>query len=174
MITVTRGFRTGAGLMCGPMPQPDYIRTLCAFDGGRVTSIEQVIADGPFQASWNSLRQYTAPDWYPDARFGIFIHWGLYSVPAFGNEWYPRKMYLQGSEEFQHYVKTCGPHTKSGYKDFVPLFKAEKYDPGQWAKLFKESGARYVASDLSQTSWNVNLSNQNRSSLMTGKADDLA
>jgi alpha-L-fucosidase len=82
--------------------------------------------------------------WFPDAKLGIFIHWGLYSVPAFGNEWYPRNMYLQGSAEFKHHVETYGPHTKFGYKDFIPLFKAEKYDPDQWAQLFKQAGARYV------------------------------
>ena len=98
-----------------------------------MTLIDQVIANGPFQASWDSLKQYTVPDWYRDAKFGIFIHWGLYAVPAFGNEWYPRNMYLQGSEEFKPHVETYGPHTKFGYKDFIPLFKAENYDPDHWA-----------------------------------------
>lgn len=109
-----------------------------------MTSIDQVIANGPFQASWDSLKHYTVPDWYQDGKFGIFIHWGLYAVAAFGNEWYPRNMYLQGSEEFKHHVETYGPHTKFGYKDFIPLFKAEKYDPDHWAQLFKQAGARYV------------------------------
>jgi len=107
-------------------------------------SIDQVIANGPFQASWDSLKQYVAPNWYQDAKFGIFIHWGLYSVPAFANEWYPRNMYLQGSDEFKHHVETYGPHTQFGYKDFIPLFKAEKYDPTHWADVFKRAGARYV------------------------------
>ncbi|HEX2905606.1 MAG TPA: alpha-L-fucosidase [Phototrophicaceae bacterium] len=109
-----------------------------------MTAIEQVITSGPFQASWDSLKNYTVPDWYQDAKFGIFIHWGLYAVPAFGNEWYPRNMYLPGSAEFKHHVETYGPHTKFGYKDFIPLFKAENYDPDQWAQLFKKAGARYV------------------------------
>lgn len=109
-----------------------------------MTSIDQVIVNGPFQASWDSLKQYIVPDWYQDGKFGIFIHWGLYSVPAFSNEWYPRNMYLQGSAEFKHHVETYGSHTKFGYKDFIPLFKAEKYDPDHWAQLFKQAGARYV------------------------------
>jgi alpha-L-fucosidase len=113
-------------------------------NGDKMISIEQVISNGPFQASWESLKRYTVPDWYQDAKFGIFIHWGLYSVPAFGNEWYPRNMYLRGSEEFKHHVETYGSHTQFGYKDFIPLFKAEKYDPDHWAQLFKKSGARYV------------------------------
>src|SRR5207245_8523135 len=69
-------------------------------------SIEQVVAAGPFQASWESLEKYTVPDWYLDAKFGIFIHWGVYAVPAFGSEWYPRNMYQQGSKEFEHHVAT--------------------------------------------------------------------
>src|SRR6202522_1731666 len=99
---------------------------------------------GPFRPDWNSLSQYRVPDWYRDAKFGIFIHWGVYSVPAFGSEWYPRQMYLAGSAENQHQVSVYGPVTKFGYKDFIPLFKAQHYDPQAWAHLFKESGARYV------------------------------
>jgi len=65
-----------------------------------------------YQATWESLQHYRVPQWYQDAKFGIFIHWGVYSVPAFGNEWYPRQMYLQGTEEFQHHVATFGPHAR--------------------------------------------------------------
>jgi len=97
-----------------------------------------------YEASWESLAQYTVPEWYMDAKFGIFIHWGVYSVPAFGNEWYPRKMYLQGTEEFKHHVETWGPHASFGYKDFIPFFTAEQFDPYQWADLFRRSGARYI------------------------------
>jgi len=97
-----------------------------------------------FETTWESLKQYSAPQWYMDAKFGIFIHWGLYSVPAFGNEWYPRNMYIQGSPEFEHHLKTYGPQNKFGYKDFIPMFKAEKFDPAAWADLFRKAGARYV------------------------------
>ena len=107
-------------------------------------SIQQVIAGGPFQATWESLQQYTVPSWYEDAKFGIFIHWGIYSVPAFGNEWYPRNMYRQDTAEFQHHVATYGPQSQFGYKDFIPQFKAEHFNPDQWAELFKTAGARYV------------------------------
>ena len=99
---------------------------------------------GPFRADWASLQNYRSPTWYDDAKFGIFIHWGVYSVPAFGSEWYPRLMYQQGSAEFAHHVATYGPQSKFGYKDFIPLFKAEHFDPQDWAKLFREAGARYV------------------------------
>jgi alpha-L-fucosidase len=97
-----------------------------------------------FKATWRSLGQYQVPDWYKDAKFGIFIHWGVYSVPAFGNEWYPRQMYRTGTPEFKHHVETFGPQKAFGYKDFIPLFKAENFDPGRWAELFRNAGAKYV------------------------------
>jgi alpha-L-fucosidase len=97
-----------------------------------------------YEPTWGSLRQYTVPDWYVDAKFGVFIHWGVYAVPAFGNEWYPRNMYRQGTPEFEHHAGTWGPHSAFGYKDFIPMFKAEKFDPNAWAELFKKAGARYV------------------------------
>ena len=102
------------------------------------------IAQGRFEPTWESLKQYTIPEWYIDAKFGIFIHWGLYSVPAFGNEWYARNMYQQGRPEFEHHIKTYGPQTAFGYKDFIPMFTAEKFDANEWAQLFKDAGARYV------------------------------
>src|SRR5882672_3804660 len=73
-----------------------------------------------YQANWESLKKYSTPDWFRDAKFGIFIHWGVYSVPAFGSEWYPREMYREGSEEYKHHIATYGPQDKFGYKDFVP------------------------------------------------------
>ncbi len=106
--------------------------------------IEAGIADGPFDASWDSLEGYEFPDWYMDGKFGIFIHWGPYCVPAFGNEWYPRHMYVEGSKEYEHHRETYGPQDEFGYKDFIPLFKAEKYDAQAWAKLFKDAGAKFV------------------------------
>lgn len=106
--------------------------------------IEETIAKGPFAANWESLKSYKIPQWYQDDKFGIFIHWGLYSVPAFANEWYPRNMYIKDSPEYKHHLETYGEHTKFGYKDFIPMFKAEKYDPDAWAELFKKSGAKFV------------------------------
>ncbi len=97
-----------------------------------------------YEPTWESLAQHTTPDWYRDAKFGIFIHWGLYAVPAFANEWYPRNMYVQGTKEFAHHVETYGPQSKFGYKDFIPMFKAEHYDPDAWAQLFVEAGAKFV------------------------------
>ena len=97
-----------------------------------------------YQANWDSLKKYNTPDWFRDAKFGIFIHWGVYAVPAFGSEWYPRDMYREGSKENKHQVATYGAIKDFGYKDFIPMFKAEKWDPVQWVDLFKKAGARYV------------------------------
>jgi len=109
-----------------------------------LTKIEEVIAQGPYRDSWESLSNYPVPKWYQDAKFGIFIHWGVYAVPAFGNEWYPRHMYLKGTPEYEHHIKTYGDHKNFGYKDFIPMFKGEKFDPAAWMKLFLDAGAKYV------------------------------
>ena len=117
------------------------------FDARRAALLHDVDKgghSGQFQPSWDSLGHYQVPQWYQDAKFGIFLHWGVYSVPAFGNEWYPRNMYRQGSAEFKHHLATYGPQNKFGYKDFIPKFKAEKFDPKAWAELFRAAGAKYV------------------------------
>jgi alpha-L-fucosidase len=105
---------------------------------------DQPLPDGPFEPNWDSLSRFRVPRWYEDAKFGIFIHWGVYSVPAFGDEWYPRKMYLQGTPEFEHHRRTWGDHRSFGYKDFVPLFRAERFDAEVWIDLFVRAGAKYV------------------------------
>ncbi|WP_295961875.1 alpha-L-fucosidase, partial [uncultured Xanthomonas sp.] len=99
---------------------------------------------GPFRPDWTSLKQYRSPSWYDNAKFGIFIHWGVFSVPAFGNEWYSRNMYQQGSKDYLHHRETYGPQSRFGYKDLIPLFTAPKFDPQAWATLFRDAGARYV------------------------------
>jgi alpha-L-fucosidase len=113
-----------------------------------IEKIDAIINQGPFKADWKSLEAYEIPQWYKDAKFGVFIHWGVYSVPAFGSEWYPRMMYIakerRGESMFDHHVKTYGSQKDFGYKDFIPMFKAENFDPVAWAKLFKEAGFKYV------------------------------
>jgi alpha-L-fucosidase len=99
---------------------------------------------GPFEANWECLRKnYQSPRWFQDGKFGIFLHWGLYAVPAKQSEWYARHMYSNPAI-IQWHTEHFGPPDKFGYKDFIPLFKCEKFDPEQWAELFKKSGARYV------------------------------
>ncbi len=107
-------------------------------------TIDEVIANGPYHDDWDALAGRQMPEWMYRGKFGIFIHWGLYAVPAFGSEWYPRQMYMQGTREFEHHVKTWGPHKEFGYKDFIPLFTAPKFDAETWADLFEKSGAKYV------------------------------
>jgi len=117
------------------------------YDGARTSllaDVDRTVGAGPYRPDWESLRNYQVPDWYKDAKFGIFIHWGVYSVPAFGSEWYPRMMYQQGSEEYKHHLATYGPQTKFGYKDFIPRFTADHFDAEKWAALFQEAGAKYV------------------------------
>lgn len=121
--------------------------TLAQTDRRVETQLERVRAEtagGPFRADWDSLGVYRVPDWFRDAKFGIFIHWGVYSVPAFDNEWYPRNMYVKVSAAFKHHVETYGPHSRFGYKDFIPEFRAEHFDPDAWVDLFVRAGARYI------------------------------
>lgn len=79
----------------------------------RLSEVARVIEEGPLSASWDALST-TPPDWYVDGKFGIFLHWGPYAVPAFGSEWYPRNMYLQGTPEFAHHRETYGDQSEFG------------------------------------------------------------
>ena len=106
--------------------------------------IVTVIESGPYKADWSSLSRHQVPFWYRQDKLGIFIHWGIYSVPAFGNEWYPRHMHDTTCSEYEHHIKTYGAHKDFGYKDFIPMFKAEKFDAKEWISLFKKAGIRYV------------------------------
>ncbi|MBN1139252.1 MAG: alpha-L-fucosidase [Anaerolineae bacterium] len=124
-----------------------------------------------YEPNWQSLSAYTVPEWFKDAKLGIFIHWGVYSVPAFDNEWYPRFMYRdevsrKGQNYYQYHTARFGHPSQFGYKDFIPMFKAEKWDPAAWIELFKQAGARYVVPvgehhdgfpmyDCSFTNWNA-------------------
>ncbi|MFZ1973770.1 MAG: alpha-L-fucosidase [Candidatus Acidiferrales bacterium] len=117
------------------------------YDAARAAILKEVdrqADEGPYRPDWETLQEYEIPQWYKDAKFGIFIHWGVFSVPGLGNEWYPRNMYQQKEPEFQQHIQKYGPQDKFGYKDLIPLFRAEKWDPADWAKLFKAAGARYV------------------------------
>ena len=127
-----------------------WIAANSKFDGVRTAILKQVdaaVAQGPFEPDWASLVHYTTPLWYRDAKFGIFVHWGVYSVPAFKGEWYPRHMYErtgENSDRYRYQLAHYGAMPEKGYKDLIPLFKAEHFDPDAWARLFKQAGARYV------------------------------
>jgi alpha-L-fucosidase len=101
------------------------------------------IPAGPYEATWESIKQHPIPQWYQDAKFGISMHWGLYSVPAHGSEWYDKNM-VGDAATYQWHITNFGPLDKFGYKDFIPMFTAAKWDPDAWAALFKKAGAKYV------------------------------
>ena len=120
-----------------PVPDPPARVTL-TLPGGKAPAAP----DGPYQPTWESVKEhYKVPEWFVDAKFGIFMHWGVYTVPAAGSEWYPRHMY---NGMLKHHTETWGSPKDFGYKDFIPLFKAEKFDPDAWAALFVEAGAQYA------------------------------
>ncbi len=106
--------------------------------------IDEVNENGKYKPDWQSLSHHKVPSWYMNDKVGVFIHWGIYSVPAYGNEWYSRGMYDKNSGEFAHHIKTYGEQKDFGYKDFIPMFKAEKFDAAGWITLFKNAGVKYV------------------------------
>jgi hypothetical protein len=102
------------------------------------------IPKGPYKPTWESMKEnYKTPDWMMDAKFGIFIHYGPYTVAAYASEWYSKHMYSNAGVQKWH-TEHFGPVDKFGYKDLIPLFTMEKFDPKEWAELFKKAGARYV------------------------------
>ena len=99
-----------------------------------------------YKASWNSLVNHSTPQWLRDGKFGIYTHWGVYSVPACGPNvsWYPYNMYRPGTAQYEFHLKNYGGPKKFGYKDFIPQFTGSKFDPEQWAEIFKDSGAAFA------------------------------
>ena len=107
-------------------------------------SHKDVPAQRHYEPTWESLAQYDeTAEWFKDAKFGIYAHWGVLSVPAYANDWYPRNIHVEGSDENKHQVATYGPLDKFGYHDFVPMFKAENFDANAWADLFVKAGAKF-------------------------------
>ncbi|MEO7494018.1 MAG: alpha-L-fucosidase, partial [Massilia sp.] len=100
---------------------------------------------GPFSADPASLSKYETPEWYRDAKFGIWAHWGPQAVPRAG-DWYARNMYIYGTPQYQHHLKNYGHPSQSGYKDIIALWKAEKFDPEALMGLYAKAGAKYFVS----------------------------
>ncbi len=110
-----------------------------------ILSISCSTKEPKYEANYESLSQHKeAPEWFTDAKFGIYFHWGVYSVPAYGSEWYPRWMHFEESDIYNHHVETYGHPSEFGYHDFVPDFKAEYFDAREWVSLFKEAGAQFA------------------------------
>lgn len=125
----------------------------------------------PPPPDWSSLAAHQPPAWLVDAKFGIYAHWGVYSVPAFANEWYAKRMYDPDDNRgtYEHHRKTYGTQDRFGYKDLVPMFRAEKFDPGAWADIIRQSGARYAGTAVVHHDgfllWNSKVSRWNAASM---------
>lgn len=140
------------GLVVAGMPSDNQ----CKAAWSDVDPEADELVEGPFNASTESLSEYQVPEWYRDAKFGIFIHYGIYSVPAFGDEWYGHWMYMKGtksyggSDIYTYHKNTYGGSAAFGYKDFIPQFVTElkafsdNNMADYWAELFKNAGAKYV------------------------------
>ncbi|WP_282701396.1 alpha-L-fucosidase [Streptomyces sp. CC219B] len=132
-----------------------------AVAGGVFGSGVAQAAPTAYTPDWDSVDQHpAAPEWFQDAKFGIYFHWGVFSVPAYGNEWYPRNMYRAGDSARQHHIETYGQPSAwpyhnfingardlaGNFKQFAPKLKSAggKFDPDEWAQLFVDAGARFA------------------------------
>jgi alpha-L-fucosidase len=100
------------------------------------------IAPGPFKPTWDSLKTYTTPDWFRDAKFGIWNHWSAQCVPGQG-DWYARQMYIQGHRQYNHHLATYGHPSKIGFMELTNLWKAENWKPAELMDLYVAAGAKY-------------------------------
>jgi len=100
------------------------------------------IATGPFEPTFASLRKFKCPKWFQDAKLGIWSHWGAQSVPMYG-DWYARGIYEEGSEQYRYHTRHYGHPSRFGYKDIVPSWKAENFDPDKLMDLYVDAGAQY-------------------------------
>jgi alpha-L-fucosidase len=100
------------------------------------------MASGPFSADWKSLTAYETPEWYRNAKFGIWAHWGPQCEPEFG-DWYGRQMYEEGNDVYKYHLKKYGHPSVFGFKDVIPQWKADRWDPESLVALYKKAGAKY-------------------------------
>jgi alpha-L-fucosidase len=107
-----------------------------------VSTASEPMATGKFQPTWDSLHQYQVPDWFRDAKFGIWAHWGPQCEPEDG-DWYARNMYIEGKPQNKFHVEHYGPPSQFGFKDVIHQWKAENWDPQKLMALYKRAGAQY-------------------------------
>ena len=107
-----------------------------------VDTAREPVGAGPFEATVESLSAWECPDWFRDAKFGIWAHWGPQCQPEDG-DWYARQMYIEGSQQYGYNIDTKGHPSEFGFKDWIHEWKAENWDPDALVKLYKETGARY-------------------------------
>ncbi|MBL7745741.1 MAG: alpha-L-fucosidase [Chitinophagaceae bacterium] len=104
--------------------------------------VNEPMAKGPFVPSWDSLKQYKTPEWFRDAKFGIWAHWGPQCQPEFG-DWYARSMYIEGSKAYNYHKEKYGHPSKFGFKDVIHQWKAENWNPDELMELYSRAGAKY-------------------------------
>lgn len=104
--------------------------------------ISEEVSSGPFKPTWESLQSYQTPEWFRDAKFGIWAHWGPQCQPEAG-DWYAREMYIEGSHKYKFHLEKYGHPSEFGFKDVIHSWKAEKWDPEALVSLYKNAGARY-------------------------------
>ena len=118
---------------------------IVTFFAGSARSQDRPSSEGPFKPEDQSLKQYTCPEWFRDAKLGFWAHWGPQAVPRQG-DWYARLMYQEGSPDYKYHLAHYGHPSEFGYKDIIPLWKAEKWDPEKLMALYKKTGAKYFVS----------------------------
>ena len=104
--------------------------------------VEKVIAQGPFSDDWQSLKRRRIPEWFSKGKFGLFIHWGCFTVPECESEWYPRQMYYPGTRSCKHKEARYGRN--ADYRQIAEQFNPQKFNAGEWLDLFQSSGAQYI------------------------------
>jgi alpha-L-fucosidase len=132
----TVGLISGVGRLFGQRTAPDLLDT---YRGADLTGNN---SGGPFRPNWESLKSYRCPDWFRDAKFGLWAHWSPQCVPEQG-DWYARGMYIQGSHQYDYHVKTYGHPSEFGYKDICHIWRAEDWDPEELIRLYAKTGAKY-------------------------------
>ena len=113
-----------------------------AYLNAATLSLQNRNVDGPFKPDWTSLEQYQTPEWYKNAKFGIWAHWGPQCQPEYG-DWYARGMYQEGSDQYNYHVKKYGHPSKFGFKDVIHEWKAVNWNPEELVSLYKNAGAKY-------------------------------
>ena len=121
------------------------VLVLASFLAGAAEKYHLSIADGPYKGTLESLKSHQTPEWFRDAKFGIWAHWGPQSVPMQG-DWYAKNIYSQGSSHYKYHTNHYGHPSVFGYKDIIPLWKAEKWEPERLMALYKRAGAKYFVS----------------------------
>lgn len=132
-------------LFCGGCADQAADGTKAAPASGVAPTAAPVVAQDKFQPTLDSLKQYECPEWFRDAKFGIWAHWGPQAVPMDG-DWYARGMYEPGNKHYKYHLEHYGHPSEFGYKDIIPLWKAEKWNPDRLMQLYKKAGAKYFVS----------------------------